>query len=76
MVTGWYEMIRGKVKPNNEFVSADVSRFKDPGSYEVRKSRSNPFPTVAESVSATPELCPMKDVRGVRASLLGLFSPS
>ena len=35
MVTGWYEMIRGKVKPNNEFVSADVSRFKDPGSYEM-----------------------------------------
>jgi hypothetical protein len=35
MVTGWYEMIRGKVKPNTEFISADVSRFKDPGSYEM-----------------------------------------
>ena len=28
-------MVRGKVKPNNEFVSADVARFKDPGSYEM-----------------------------------------
>ncbi|TVY60676.1 hypothetical protein LSUE1_G007449 [Lachnellula suecica] len=35
MFQGWYEMIRGRVKPNNEFVSADVHQFKDPGTYEM-----------------------------------------
>jgi hypothetical protein len=50
MFTGWYEMVRGKVKPNNEFVSADVSRFKDPGSYEMlgrdRDNGKTPEPLV------------------------------
>jgi hypothetical protein len=35
MFTGWYELVMGKVKPNNEFVSVDVRTFKDPGSYEM-----------------------------------------
>ena len=35
MFTGWWEMMMGKVKPNNEFVSADVRAFKDPSSYEM-----------------------------------------
>lgn len=60
MVTGWYEMIRGKVKPNNEFVSADVARFKDPGSYEMlgreRDNGKTPEPL------ATPAVTPMSPV--------------
>ena len=55
MFTGWYEMIRGKVKPNNEFVSADVSRFKDPGSYEMlgrdRDNGKTPEPLVTPTVT-------------------------
>lgn len=35
MFTGWYGLIRGKLVPETEFVSADVARFKDPGSYEM-----------------------------------------
>jgi hypothetical protein len=35
MLTGWYEMIMGKGKLDNEFISVDVSRLKDPGSYEM-----------------------------------------
>ncbi|PQE20176.1 g- coupled receptor protein [Rutstroemia sp. NJR-2017a BBW] len=43
MFTGWYEMIRGKVRPNNEFVSADAHHtYKDPGNYEMlSKDRDN-----------------------------------
>ena len=37
MVTGWIELIRGKVKPDTEFVSADVRTLKIPnaGNYEM-----------------------------------------
>lgn len=60
MVTGWIEMIRGKVKPNNEFVSADVTRFKDPGSYEMlardRGNGKTPEPL------AIPAITPMSPV--------------
>ncbi|ESZ99576.1 hypothetical protein SBOR_0049 [Sclerotinia borealis F-4128] len=35
MFTGWIEMYRGKMKPNNEFISADVHAFKDPRAYEM-----------------------------------------
>jgi hypothetical protein len=55
MFTGWYELVRGKVKPNNEFVSADVGRFKDPGtgSYEMlsrdRDMGKTPEPLISSS---------------------------
>jgi hypothetical protein len=37
MFTGWYDLIKGKFKPNTEFVSADVRDFatKDPSAYEM-----------------------------------------
>ncbi|KAH8815050.1 G protein-like protein-coupled receptor : GPCR, secretin-like protein [Xylogone sp. PMI_703] len=35
MFTGWYDLVKGTVKPNKEFVSVDVHNFKDPGSYEM-----------------------------------------
>lgn len=43
MFAGWYEMIRGKVRPNNEFVSADAhNAYKDPRNYEMlSKDRDN-----------------------------------
>lgn len=45
MFSGWYELIRGRVKPKNEFVSADAARtFKEaPGTYEMlSRERDNP----------------------------------
>lgn len=53
MFLGWWEMIRGKVQPNNEFVSADVRQFKDPGTYEMlgRDSRKTPEPLVSQAIS-------------------------
>lgn len=55
MFTGWYELVRGKVKPDTEFVSADVGRFKDPGSYEMlgRDNAKTPEP-VLSPVAITP----------------------
>jgi hypothetical protein len=55
MFIGWYELVRGKVKPNTEFVSADVGRFKDPGSYEMlgRDNGKTPEP-VSSPVAITP----------------------
>ncbi|KAL3424807.1 hypothetical protein PVAG01_04088 [Phlyctema vagabunda] len=45
MFTGWIDLIRTKVKPNKEFVSADVRVFKDPRkdprSYEMLASERN-----------------------------------
>jgi hypothetical protein len=35
MFTGWYNLFMGKIRPNNEFVSADVRAFKDPSAYEM-----------------------------------------
>lgn len=56
MFTGWYEMIRGKVKPNTEFVSADVARFKDPGSYEMlgRDFTNSKTPELVVASTMTP----------------------
>ena len=58
MFTGWYEMVRGKVKPNNEFVSADVRNFKDPGSYEMlsreRDNGKTPEPNFAPVTPMSP----------------------
>ncbi|KAL2065100.1 hypothetical protein VTL71DRAFT_4240 [Oculimacula yallundae] len=55
MFTGWYEMVMGRVKPNNEFVSADVRAFKDPSSYEMlsrdREIVKTPDPLVSYTVT-------------------------
>jgi hypothetical protein len=58
MVIGWYEMIRGKVSPNNEFVSVDVSRFKDPGSYEML-GRDRDTAGKTPETRVTPSLTPV-----------------
>ncbi|KAM3088373.1 hypothetical protein ACMFMG_000018 [Clarireedia jacksonii] len=53
MFTGWYEMIRGKVRPNNEFVSADAHAYKDPGTYEMlSKERDNRDSKSAETYTS------------------------
>jgi len=48
-------MVRGRVKPNNEFVSADVRQFKDPGTYEMlgreRDNGKTPEPLVSQPIS-------------------------
>ena len=56
MFTGWYEMVRGKVKPDNEFVSADVTRFKTPGSYEMlgRENGNGKTPLPLATPAITP----------------------
>lgn len=56
MFTGWYELVRGKVKPNTEFVSADVGRYKDPGSYEMlgRDNGKTPEPLAAQITPLSP----------------------
>lgn len=59
MFTGWYDLIMGKVKPNNEFISADVRVFKDPSAYEMLgRDRDNaakiPEPLVSVSAPVTP----------------------
>jgi len=55
MFLGWYEMVMGRVKPNNEFVSADVRAFKDPSSYEMlsrdREIVKTPEPLVSYTVT-------------------------
>ncbi|KAE9381725.1 G protein-like protein-coupled receptor : GPCR, secretin-like protein [Stipitochalara longipes BDJ] len=55
MFTGWYEMVMGKVKPNNEFVSADVRAFKDPSSYEMlsreRDNAKTPEPFASQTIT-------------------------
>jgi hypothetical protein len=38
MFTGWWDLVKSKVKPNREFVSADAARSyssKDPRTYEM-----------------------------------------
>lgn len=53
MFTGWYDMLMGKMKPNNEFVSADVRAFKDPSSYEMlsRDNGKTPEPFAAQAIT-------------------------
>jgi len=59
MFTGWYELLMGKVKPNHEFVSADVGRFKDPGSYEMLGRAADKTPEPFSPVGiATPQSPP------------------
>jgi len=64
MVTGWYEMIRGKVKPgDNEFVSVDVTRYKDPtGSYEML-SRDRDVGKTPEPLITPAGVTPLSPVR-------------
>jgi len=53
MFTGWYELVKGVVKPNREFVSADARALaftKDARSYEVLASGGK------ENTSKTPDL--------------------
>jgi hypothetical protein len=62
MFTGWYEMFMGRVKPNNEFVSADVHTFKDPRSYEMlgrdRDTVRTPEPLVLYPITPLSPLSP------------------
>jgi len=52
MFTGWVELFRGKAKRNNEFVSVDVGKFKDP----VAPQPPTPLsPAVAKSGRETPD---------------------
>ncbi|KUJ24053.1 G protein-like protein-coupled receptor : GPCR, secretin-like protein [Mollisia scopiformis] len=55
MFTGWYEMVMGKFRPNNEFVSADVRAFKDPRDYEMlsrdRETGKTPEPLVSQPIT-------------------------
>ncbi|KAH6675602.1 G protein-like protein-coupled receptor : GPCR, secretin-like protein [Halenospora varia] len=58
MFQGWYDMARNKVKPNNEFVSADVRTYKDPGSYEMlgrdRDNGKTPEPLTSPITPLSP----------------------
>lgn len=51
-------MARNKVKPNNEFVSADVRTYKDPGSYEMlgrdRDNGKTPEPLTSPITPLSP----------------------
>lgn len=56
MFTAWWQLFRGTTKRSkNEFVSADVRQFKDPGSYEMlgqkRDNAKTPEPFVSEAIS-------------------------
>ena len=57
MFTGWLDLVRKKVvKRNNEFVSVDVGRLKDPGSYEMlgRNADKTPEPTFSPVTPLSP----------------------
>lgn len=56
MFTGWYELMRNRIKPNKEFVSVDARVFKDPRSYEMLAStrdqgRKTPEPTISQPIT-------------------------
>lgn len=56
MFVGWYDLIKNKLRPNKDFVSADahVSDFnKDPRSYEMLASERNDKAPNAYSASTT-----------------------
>jgi len=61
MLSGWYELIRKRIRPNHEFVSADV-RTMDPRSYEMlgkeQDMGKSPPPTLL-SPAETPMTPPM-----------------
>ncbi len=58
MFSGWYEMAMGKVKPEVEFVSADVRALKDTNTYEMlsrqRDTGLSKTPDARNSQMATP----------------------
>ncbi|KAG9238334.1 G protein-like protein-coupled receptor : GPCR, secretin-like protein [Amylocarpus encephaloides] len=58
IITGWLDMIRGKMKPDTEFVSADVHQYKDPGTYEMlgrdRDMGKSPEPLLVTPSINTP----------------------
>lgn len=59
MFTGWVELVHGKVRPSdNEFVSADVGRFKDPGSYEMLGRNNDKTPEPFLTPVAAPQSPP------------------
>jgi len=67
MFTGWLDLVRKKVvKRNNEFVSVDVGRLKDPGSYEMlgRNTDKTPEPTFSPVTPLSPSAqIPLKSGR-------------
>jgi hypothetical protein len=60
MFTGWYDLVRQRVKPNTEFVSADAAQYKDPSSYEMlgrerdNGDRKTPEPFAVSPYPITP----------------------
>jgi hypothetical protein len=60
MFIGWVELVKGKVNPNTEFVSADVGRLKDPSSYEMlgRNTDKTPEPTFSPVTPVSPSVQP------------------
>ncbi|KAH8602875.1 hypothetical protein B0O99DRAFT_604560 [Bisporella sp. PMI_857] len=54
MFTGWVELVRGKIKPNHEFVSADVGRFKDPVT-PLSPAVQQPLKSTLKSGRETPD---------------------
>ena len=70
MFTGWFDMIRHRVKPNNEFVSADVRQYKDPNTYEMlgrdrdNSDRKTPEPFMSTPSNLTPLSPVAKNGRG------------
>lgn len=56
MFTGWYDLVRSKVKPNGEFVSADAAKAysKDPRSYEMLTSSGRDRHSSKPDVPLTP----------------------
>ncbi|QSZ30005.1 hypothetical protein DSL72_004523 [Monilinia vaccinii-corymbosi] len=54
MFTGWAEMFRSKIKPENEFVSADVHAFKDPMTYEMLNKEQGQHDSQTPVTSETP----------------------
>ncbi|KAI9642245.1 hypothetical protein NHQ30_009047 [Ciborinia camelliae] len=67
MITGWIDMYRGKMKPKNEFISADVHTFKDPRAYEMlskdRDKRDSKAMEAYETPDAVSPVSPVSPVR-------------
>ncbi|KAB8299203.1 hypothetical protein EYC80_001299 [Monilinia laxa] len=64
MITGWFEMFKGKIKPNNEFVSADAHAYKDPRAYEMlSKDRDQRDSKTMEAYETPDVLTPVSPVR-------------
>ncbi|KAF7867429.1 hypothetical protein EAF04_005512 [Stromatinia cepivora] len=64
MFTGWIEMYHGKMKSNNEFVSADVHAFKDPRAYEMLGNNRDQRDIKTMEACETPDvLTPVSPIR-------------